>query len=61
MTVWRLSLSGDSGQLISPASTTGGGGVITGGGTTGCHTFLFRTFGTGVQVTFGNLDLLRKL
>ena len=41
---------------MGTTGTTGGGD-----GTTSFGTFLFHTFGIGVQVTSGNLDLLRRL
>ena len=52
-----------SSRFISTRSAAGGSegggtGSGTGGGTT---TFLFCTFGIRVQVTTGDLDLLRKL
>ena len=51
--------SGVSGRFID---TTGTIDAIGGGsGTTNFGTFLFQTTGSGVLVTFGDCDLLRRL
>ena len=58
MTVCHPSPSEVSGQFMGTIGITGdsGSGITI----SGFSTFLFRTFCTDVQVTSGNLDLLRR-
>ena len=56
--VCHPSPSGVGSQFIDTKGTTGGSGDDTGSSTT---TFLFRTFNIEIQMTTGDLDLLRKL
>ncbi len=59
MTVCHSSPSGVGGRFIG---TTGPTGDNSGGsGSTTCGAFLFHTFGIGVRVTTGDLDLLCRL
>ena len=63
MTDWHPFPSRISGRFIGTTDTTNSGSDSSSGGdgTTSFSTFLFRTFGIGVQVTSGDLDLLRRL
>jgi len=61
MTVCHLSSSGVVSQFIGTTGTTGGSGDNGSGGITSFSTFLFRTFGTSIQMTSGDLDLFHKL
>ena len=59
MIVCHPSLSGISDQFIGTTGTTGGSDSK--GDESDDSTFLFRTFGIDIQITFGDLDLLRRL
>ena len=61
MMVWHPFPSEVSGQFMGTTSGNKGGITGSGGSTTSFSTFLFYTFGTGVRMTSGDLDLLRKL
>ena len=60
MTVCHPSPSGISGRFIGTTSAASGSGS-NGGGSGDGSTFLLCTFGTGVQVTTSDLDLLHRL
>ncbi len=59
MTVCHPSPSEVDDRFIGTMGTISGNGGS--GSDTGFSIFLFRTFGTGVQVASDNLDLLRRL
>ena len=62
MIVCHASPSEVSGRFIGTIGTIGGNsGGSANGSITNFGTFLFRTFGIGVRVTFGNSDLLCRL
>ena len=64
MTVCHLSPSEVDSQFIGTTGTTGDNddsGGSGGSGTINFSTFLFHTFGIGVRVASGDLDLLYRL